>query len=88
MFGLLKKTYSLHMDEKEVTTVLRVINQKCGCQQLYVDSCGWAKESEKWFILFNATEKQYGNIVKELKKIGHFKVEVRDGVDIVFEKDS
>jgi hypothetical protein len=63
------------MDEKEVTAVLRIINQNCGIAPKYAGSCGWADEPTKWFILFHATKKQYYNIVNELANIG--KVEIK-----------
>lgn len=88
MFGLNKKTYSLIMEETNVTTVLGVINQTCKYDAYRVGSCSWGKEPARWFVMFHATEKQYGAIVKELMKIGDVNIELRHGgkIDFVFRK--
>ena len=90
MFGINKKTYTFIMEEKDVTTVLGIVNQDCRYDTYRVGSCGWADEPEKWFIMFHATEKQYGNVMRQLMKIGTVNVEVRPGgkVDLVFKKGS
>ena len=90
MFGLIKKTHSFIMEEKDVTTVLGIINQSCRYDTYRVGSCGWADEPKKWFVMFHATDKQYGNIMGNLMMIGSVNIELRPGgkVDLVFRRGS
>lgn len=78
------------VEESDVTLVLAGINrQHKAAPSLRVGHCGWADEPTKWFVMFDANDKVYGNVVKNLKTIGKFKLEVRPGgiVDIYFERD-
>lgn len=88
MFGFNKKTYIFIMDETEVTTVLGILNGNCRDSAYRVGSCGWLDDPTKWFTLFHATEKEYGNIMHELMKIGSVNIELRPGgkVDFVFRR--
>lgn len=90
MFGFNRKTYTFIMDETEVTTVLKILNRNCRDSAFRVNSCSWVNDSDNWFILFHATEKEYGNIMRELMKLGSVTIEVRPGgkVDLVFRRDS
>jgi hypothetical protein len=85
MFGIYMKTRTFIMDEKDVTTVLGIINQALPvwAREVRVSTCGWADEPEKWFIMFHTTDKQYGDIMRELMKIGSVSIELRDGGSIV-----
>lgn len=86
MLNILKKNYHFIMDEKDVTTVLGVINRHRAGYNVRVGNCGWKDNPTDWFVMFDSTAKVYGKIVRDLKQIGVFKVEVRPGgqVDIRF----
>lgn len=90
MLSIFKIYRSFIIDEKDVTTVLGVINRNHKIvSELSVGNCGWGDGLEKkWFIHFYATDKTYGNIVKGLKDIGTLTLDVRPKgqVDICFER--
>ena len=88
IFGFNKKTYTFIMDETEVTTVLMILNRNCRDRAYRVGSCSWVDIRDDWFAMFHATEKEYGNIMRELMKIGSVNIELRPGgkVDIVFRR--
>lgn len=88
MLNILKKNYSFIVDEKDVTTVLGVINKHRKFYDFRVGNCGWKDHPTDWFVMFDSTAKVYGGIVRDLKQIGTFKVDVRPGgqVDIRFER--
>ena len=78
------------VDEKNLTTVLRIINSHRKSYKLYVGSFLEETESEKWFIRFKVSDRKYGRIMEDLLSIGTFKLEVRSNglVDYYFEKSS
>lgn len=88
MFEMLfsrKKRYYYVTEEKNVTTVLDVINseQKWRTDQnLRVGNCGWADDKTQWFIHFDATGKQITAIIKKLNE--KFKMEIKDQPDRVY----
>lgn len=88
MFNFRQKSRHLIMDEKDVTTVISAINK--GHQYQFMSgNCGWALEPTKWFIIFKANDKQYGEVLKNLKKTGEFHIEVSPNsrqVDLYFER--
>ena len=90
MFGIMEKYRSFIVEEKDVTTILKIVNHHRNTCDCYVGNCNWNDDRSKWFIHFYATDKIYGQIVKDMKKIGKFNVEVRPGgqVDIMFEMGS
>lgn len=71
-----KKRRMFVMNEKDVTTALVMINGRLHCDSMRVDDCGWADDPDKWFVIFDAKEKTYGKIIKDLQKIGKVGVEV------------
>lgn len=90
MFRFTTKTRNFIVDEKDVTTILDIINRKRRQFDYQVGSCGWSDDTAQWFIMFHATDKVYGDIVRELMTIGKLNVDVRPGgqVDLVFEMGS
>lgn len=90
MFAFYKKFREFIVEEKDVTTILSIINQHQLYDTFKVGNCGWAEEPTKWFITFSTTDKTYGKIVKEMMKIGTLMVDIGPGghVDLVFERDS
>lgn len=87
MFNFNVKTRTLIVDEANVTTVLAVVNRHCRMtSERRAGNLGWADHPTKWYVLFNANDKRYANIIKELQTIGRINVSVRDTfVDLVFE---
>lgn len=80
MFSIFKARRYLIVEEKDVTAVLTVINRQYrfyNSQGLVVGNCGWADEPTKWFIHFDATSKQYDNILKDIIEQGALKVSKR-----------
>lgn len=89
--SIFKKCREFIIEEKDVTTVLSVINSHLKYSNLDVANCGWAnEESSKWFVMFDANDKRYGKIVKDLSTIGEFKLDVRPKgkVDLYFVRKS
>ena len=66
------KRRRLRLEEKDVIKTLNVINHLIAFnkQRMIVGSCGWGKESTKWFIHFNASELQWSYFKTDLKKEG------------------
>lgn len=75
--GMVSKTREFIVEEKDVTMVLDVINKHRKTFNLYVGNCGWADTPNKWFISFDAKDKNYGKIINELNEMGTFKLDVR-----------
>lgn len=88
MFGIFKNYRNFIVEEQDVTTVLEVVNKHRKNCNVDVNNCGWKEQPSKWFISFDANQKEYGNIVEELNKVGGIKLDVRPDrqVDLVFER--
>lgn len=88
MLNIFKKHYHFIVEEKDVTTVLGVINKHRKLYDVRVGNCGWKDYPMDWFVMFDSTAKVYGEIVRDLKQIGTFEVDVRPGgqVDIRFKR--
>lgn len=77
MFGIFKTRRCFIMEEKNVTSILTVLNRHYrwyNSWNLAVGSCAWADEPTKWFIHFDATNKQYDNVLKDILQFGSVKV--------------
>ena len=85
----IKKEREFIVEEKDVTSVLTVVNREAKFISYHIGNCGWANHPNKWFITFYATDKKYGRIMKGLTENGKFTVDVRPGgqVDLWFEKN-
>lgn len=88
MFGFNKKNRTILMDVNDVTTVLGFVNHHRQYDSVRVGNCGWGQEYNTWFVMFDADDKVYGEIMKGLMKIGKFNLSVRPGgkVDMLFER--
>lgn len=78
MFGFFKARRYFIVEEKNVTAILTVINRYYRfyvSQNLAIGNCGWADEPTKWFIHFDASNKQYDNILKDILEKGSIKVD-------------
>ncbi len=88
--SIFKESREFIIEERDVTTVLTVINQHTKFQHVLVGNCGWADgEESKWYVVFDETNKQYGNIVADLSELGEFKLNVRPSkkqTDVCFER--
>lgn len=89
MTAFIKKRREFIVEEKDVTTVLSAINLTTRYTNYRIGSCGWEDNPNKWFIMFHATDKKYGEVMKSLIEIGKFTADVRPGgeVDLWFEKN-
>lgn len=71
MFNLFTEYRNLVMDEKDVITILSIVNKHLPIRVNYrISNCRWADEPKKWFIDFCATDLRYGRIIKDINKIG------------------
>lgn len=91
MFNMKWGVRSKHfiVDEKDVTTVITVINEHRNDYEMRVNNCGWAEEPNKWFIHFDVSDEAYGRIVDDLNKLGTFRLNVSPNfrkVDLYFER--
>lgn len=86
-----KRRY-LIVDEKDVTTVLTVINRHQGFfsnNDKLAENCGWANEPTKWYVRFYASDREWGRIAGELSKLGKIYVNVTPGgaTDLYFARN-
>ena len=92
MLSIFTKPREFIVDEKDVMDVLKTINTHLRYLDGQVGIHEWGGDDlvieMKWFIAFYATDKKYEKIVKDLQKIGTFRLEVRPGgkEDIYFER--
>lgn len=88
--SIFKESREFIVEEKDVTTVLTTINQHTKFQHLLVGNCGWGEgEESKWYVVFDASNKQYGKIVADLSELGEFRLNVRPSknrTDVYFER--
>jgi len=84
-----KKGREFIVEEENVTTLLTIINNHRRFYVTHVGNCGWADDVTKWFVMFDATDKVFYEIVKELASIGKISASVRPGgmIDLCFEKE-
>ena len=78
MLDIFKRRRTIIMDEKDVTKVLRIVNEhvKITCDQgLFVEHCGWEEAPERWFILFYSINRQWEKILEEIRVINSVEVE-------------
>lgn len=81
MSNIFQKRHVFIMEEKDVTTILNVINRSsslCLIKDLHVANCEWDDKS-KWFISFYSTSKRYDKILKNILKIGRLTIIKRPG---------
>ena len=76
---MFKKTREFIVEEKDVTTVVDVVNREAKYFDYKIGNCGWAEEPTKWFIIFEMTEKKFGRVVKDLNEIGVIKLDGGSG---------
>lgn len=76
MMSIFKQRRYFIVEEKDVTTILNVINR----QFIFAYRIGSYDRDEesttKWFIAYRCTDKKYGKIVKDLLEIGKFELVV------------
>lgn len=85
-----KRRY-LIVEESDVTTVLSVINNHQGFfsnSDKKTGNCGWKDKPTKWYVKFNASDRQWGRIAGELSRLGRINVNVTPGgtTELYFEK--
>lgn len=92
--GLFGERHGFIMVEKDVTTVLSVINRNSTfidniIMDYGIGNCSWADTPDMWFVNFVCIDKTYGKIISELSQIGRIKPIARPNkkiVDLYFEK--
>lgn len=87
MFNFKARRHLL-VDEKNMSNVLVVLNKhKIRC--VSIGNCGWADFTDRWFIFFTASDKNYSSVMKDLTKIGTINIDVRPGgqIDLYFTKE-
>lgn len=89
MFNMyVKRRREFIVEEKDVTTVMAVINENRKFYDTRLGNCGWEEEPSKWFIMVDLNDKQYGEVIRKLNEMGTFKLDVRPRgqVDLCFER--
>lgn len=81
-----KRRRVIHMEERDVMTVLKGINAFRTIYQTRIGNCGWADEPDTWFIIFHATDKQWLSMLKALKTKGKFEFKYRPGIEDLYFK--
>ena len=86
MLNWLMKQRELLVEKQDVMRVVEVINNHLGYLNGSLGNCGWANKPDTWFISIYASQKQFAEIVVDLKKIGQFDINVRPGgqIDLCF----
>lgn len=77
-----QKRFMLVMEEKDVTSVLKVINRHQGYfsdDLKIVRDNVLPKDPDKWIIKFNASSKEWSRITTDLNEIGDIVVKVSPG---------
>lgn len=77
------------VNEADVTTVIKVINEHRKNYEVQTNNCGWADEPDKWFVAFEACDEEYGHIVEDLNNLGTFSLNVSPNyrvVDLCYER--
>ena len=67
------KRHHIIVEEVDIVNVLKVVN-KCHrtSPDISVGNCGWADDSNKWFIHFTTTNSKWDSIRKDLKVVRVF----------------
>lgn len=74
MFDFFKRRHYFIAEERDVTTVISIINRHCRWhfgQNLAVGNCRWANDPTKWYIHFDASSRQYDEIIKDWAEKGN-----------------
>lgn len=77
-----QKKRDLIVEEKDVTTVMTVINNHQGFfsnNSKNTGNCGWKDNPTKWYVRFYASDRQWGRIAGELSRLGRIYVNVTPG---------
>ena len=82
MLNWFMREREVYADEKDVITILNVINKHLGWFSGEIGNCGWKNNPERWFISFRVSNRQFGKIIIDLKKLGKFDLDVRPGGQI------
>ena len=83
MTKFFRKKRELLVDEKDVTTVIAVINRHRRLGRFKIFNCGMADNPSRWSIRFRVNDKVYAKIVKNLADIGRFDLDVRPKIGTV-----
>ena len=83
------KRHELIVEEKDVTTVIKVINEQYwffSNTLKRVGACGWSDEPTKWYVEFYASAREFRRAMKNLSELGGISVKVgpRGTTDLYF----
>lgn len=86
------KRHELIVEENDVTTVIKAINEHHGFFSntfKRVGTCGWADQPTKWYIEFYASAREFRRTMKNLGELGTIGVKVgpRGTADLYFTKN-
>lgn len=71
--SIIRERHHLILEEQDVIKTLRVINEHHKfVPDMAVGNCGWADDTNKWFIHFTTTKAKWYDIRKELKVVRVF----------------
>lgn len=68
------KRRHLIVEENDVMTVLKVLNEVKSNSKIHilmsmeVGNCGWTDDPTKWFIHFDATNKQWSSVITKINE--------------------
>lgn len=84
---MFRKRREFIMSEADAMTVLSIVNTNTSFGLKHIGNCGW-KDSDKWFIVFVASDRQYFKITRALLNKGTLMVTIRPGgiQDLYFER--
>lgn len=85
-----KRRY-LVVEESDVTTVLKAINNHRGLfgnGDTITGSCRWKDQPSKWFVKFYSSDRNWGRIAGELNKFGRIGIIVspRGATELYYER--
>ena len=87
-----QRRQNLIVEESDVTTVLMAINRNRGffsSKDVTAGNCGWEKDPSKWYVHFDASDKEWRRITSELCKFGKIYLNVNPAgtTDLYYTKD-
>lgn len=86
--GIISKEREIIVNVDDVMAILKAINIHLGYLDGQVGALELGDDKSKWFVSFNANDKEYGAIIKELERKGEFKLKPNsdDELKVVFER--
>lgn len=67
---MLERIRTIVMSEKDVTTVIDIFNKNTTDVTFRIGNCGWAEDTDKWFVIPNGRKKEIRKALNALNEIG------------------